>query len=295
MSAAYISTQDYPSQQYIEFSIEAAKDGKNKDLATIYNSFTPLHDLTYGQVVKRSDNGELWHLSPSNTIARRITEERLQFFLNWDRRSLMPNDVLFSKLKAIGGLPAGEYSLSPDYIQFPCKVKTAKGETIDLCLLHFSAAPPYQTYFKNILLLDEIIDVEPSELTFAHDLRMESMLVDEIRMSFYPFMVKTKTGELLLYNGTTEFVSKGEVKGTDIECQVPFSHDAKYKVVDVPYDDITYVIGKWDNRFDELFSTYRKMLEDKKAANTSFTESRADEHKPIINIFNQLWNWLRGK
>ena len=295
MSAAYISTQDYPSQQYIEFSIEAAKDSKNKDLAVIYNSFTPLHDLSYGKIFRRTDNGDLWHVGPSNTIARRITEERLQLFLKWDNGNLLPDDAQFKKLKAIGGLPSGEYSLSPDFIQFPCKIKTLNGEVLDLCLLHFSAAPPFQTYFKNILLLNEIIDIEPSELTLAHDLRMESMLVDEIRMSFYPFMIKTKLGELLLYNGTTEFVSKGEVKGGDIACQVPFSHDAKYKVVDVPYNDITYVIGKWDNRLEEFFAQYRKMLKDKRAANTSFRENRSEEHKPNNNIFNKLWNWFKGK
>jgi len=295
MSAAYISSQEYPSQEYIEFSIEAAKDGKNKELETIYSSFTPLHNLSHGKVVKRSDNGELWHINPDNTIARRITEERLHLFLNWDRRILLPDDILFGKLKAIGGLPASEYSLSPDFIQFPCKVKTANAEIIDLCLLHFSAAPPYQTYFRRILLLDEIIEIEPSELTLAFELRMESMLVDEIRMSFYPFMVKTISGELLLYDGTTQFVSKGEVKGSDIECQVPFSHDAKYKVVDVSFNDITYVIGKWDSRFDELFAKYRAMLNNYKAASTERLESKTDKYVPSNTIFKQLWNWLMGK
>lgn len=264
MGAAYISTKDYHSKQYIEFSIEAAKDGKNKKLAAIYESFTPLQDLSCGKVFRRSDNGELWYVNPSNTIARAISEERLQLLLKWDTRSLLPDDTLFDKLKAIGGLPRGEYSLSPDYLQFPCKIMTDKGETIDLCLLHFSAEPPCQTYFKNILLLDDIVEIEPSEFTLSHDLRIESMLVSEIIMSFYPFMLKTKSGELLLFNGTTDFVSKGEVKGDDIQCQVPFYRDANYKVVNISYDDITYVIGKWDIRFEELFAKYRKMLVDKK-------------------------------
>ena len=121
------------------------------------------------------------------------------------------------------------------------------------------------------------------------------MLVDEVRMSFYPFMVKTISGELLLYDGTTQFVSKGEVKGSDIEFQVPFSHDAKYKVVDVSFNDITYVIGKWDSRFDELFAKYRAMLNNYKAASTERLESKTDKYVPSNTIFKQLWNWLKGK
>lgn len=260
MSAAYISTIDFHSQQYIEFSINAARDDNNKDLAAIYNTFIPLHDLSYGKVFKQSDNGELWHVNPGNTIARKITEERFRFFLEWDTRSLLPNDHLFDKLKSIGGLPAGMNSLSPDYINFPCKVTMADCVTIDLCLIQFSAAPPYQTDCKKLLFLDDIIDVEPSELALDHHYRMQSMLAVEIRMSFYPFLLRTKTGDLLLYNGTTHFVSTGEIKGNDIECQVPFSYDSKFRFMEVPNNDITYVIGKWDHRFDELFSEYRNML-----------------------------------
>jgi hypothetical protein len=67
MSAADNSTQDYLSQQYIEFSIAAAQEGKNKDLSAIYNSFTPFHDLRYSKVFRRSGNGELRHVRQGNT------------------------------------------------------------------------------------------------------------------------------------------------------------------------------------------------------------------------------------
>ena len=293
MNATYLSTQAYPSNQYIEFSIIAARDGKNKELNQIYHSLHPVLSLSYGNIFRRSDNGNLWHVDQDNTMARRITEEQLQLFERWDARSLLPGDMLFNKLAAIGGLPSGEYYLSPDFIQFPCKIKKATGEIIDLCLLHFSVAPPYQTYFKNILLLDDIIDIEPSELALSHDLRMESMLADEIRMSFYPFTVKPITGDLLLYNGRTHFVSKGEVKGNDIQHQVPFSHEAKYRVVDVPFDDITYVIGKWDERFNTLFAQYREILYNKKP--TMHVRKNEVERTSGKNIFTKLWNWFRSK
>ena len=295
MSAAYISTQDHPSRQYIEFSIEAAKEVKNKDLYEIYKSFYQFCDLSYGKVYKRNDNGELWHVNSSNTIARRISEERLSLFLKWDKKDLLPNEELFSRLITIGGLPSHEYSLSEDFIQFPCRAKITDGQTLDLCLLHFSATPPHSNWFKKILLLDEIIDIEPSELTLPYDLRLKSMLVEEIRMSFYPFMVKTQKGNLLLYDGVTQFTSKGEIKGSEIVCQVPFNYYATYKVVDVSFDDITYIVGKWDDRFQKLFAEYRKILQDKKTANTTFVERETSGHKTNNNIFNQLWKWIRKK
>lgn len=74
-----------------------------------------------------------------------------------------------------------------------------------------------------------------------------------------------------------------------------FSHDAKYKVADVSYDDITYVIGKWDSRFDELFADYRMRLKNRKAAKSEYIENKAGQYVAGNNIFNQLWNWLRGK
>ena len=75
---------------------------------------------------------------------------------------------------------------APERTAIPCKVTMANGEVKDLCLLHFSSAPPCQYHFRNILLLDDVVDIEASELSLSHDLRLESMLAGEIRMAFYP-------------------------------------------------------------------------------------------------------------
>ena len=83
-------------------------------------------------------------------------------------------------------------------------------------------------------------------------------------MSFYPFMVKTNTGGLLTYNGTTQFASKGEIKGNEIVAEVEFSYDRfNNEIKDVSLDDITFIIGKWDNKLEELFNQYKQQLERK--------------------------------
>lgn len=179
-------------------------------------------------------------------------------------------------------------------LEFPCRVKTIGGQIIDLCLLHFSASPPYDYHFRNILLLDEIVDIEVSDLSLAHELRLESMLAGEIRMSFYPFVLKTKTGDLLLYNGTTDFVSNGEVKGSDIDCSIPFYYDCKCKAAEVSLNEITYVIGKWDNRLESLCTRYDKLLENKKRIIQDARGIANSEEKQNGSIFHRLWSWLKG-
>lgn len=86
-------------------------------------------------------------------------------------------------------------------------------------------------------------------------------------------MVKTNTGKLITYNGITQFASTGEIKGNEIISEVEFSYDNFDKVKGVSYDDITFVIGKWDDRIKELFNQYRQRLERKTGTNSSLPKS----------------------
>ncbi len=260
MSIMFLSTTDYPSGQIIEFNIESSKDINNKEIKTIYDQLIYQEEISFGKIHRRQDTGDLWYIDPDEIIARFITKDQLELFYKWDKQILLPSDQQFEMLKHIGGLPSDQYSMCLENLQFPALVKTHSGQQIDLCLFHFSQAPPFQRYFKKVLLLSEIADIKPSELALAHELRLASTLADEIRMSFYPFTVKKNTGNLITFNGTTQFVSTGEIKGHEIISEVEFSYDRFDKVRDVPFDDITFIIGKWDNRLEELFNHYRQHL-----------------------------------
>ena len=263
----------YNSRQIIEFNIESAKDSKNKDIKVINDKLVFKEEISVGKIHIRKDNGDLWYINPAETIARFITKKQLELFHKWDKENLLPTDKQFEMLKEIGGLPYYQYSLYPDSIQFPATIITNSGQCVDLCLFHFSQAPPFQRYFKKVLLLSDITDIRPSELALSHELRLASTFANEIRMSFYPFMVKTNTGELITYNGITQFASTGEIKGNEITSEVEFSYDNFDKVNDVSYDDITFVIGKWDHRINELFNQYIQRLERKTATKNTLPKA----------------------
>ena len=254
----FLSTTDYSSGKIIEFNIESSKDGKNKDIKAINDQLAFQEEMSFGKIHRRKDNGDLWHINPNETIARFITNDQLDLFHKWVKQALLPTDQQFATLKQIGGLPSSQYSLYPDNLQFPARVTTNNGQQFDLCLFHFSQSPPFQPYFKKVLLLSDIIDVAPSELSLSHNLRLASTKADEIRMSFYPFMVRTSTGSLITYNGITQFASTGELKGNEIIEEVKFSYDRFDKIMDVSSDETTFVIGKWDDRLQNLFNQYRQ-------------------------------------
>lgn len=267
MSIMFLSSSDYSSGKIIEYNIASSKDDKNKDIKAINDELVFQEEMTFGKIYKRKDNGDLWYIDFTETIARFITTDQLELFHKWAKQSLLPTDKEFETLKQIGGLASSKYSWHPNNIQFPARVVTHTGEQIDLCLFHFSQAPPFQRYFKKVLLLSDIAEIRPSELSLSYELRCASTHVSEIRMAFSPFMVKTNRGELLTYNGSTQFASTGEIKGSDISSEVKFSYDRfEGKINGVSFDDITFIIGKWDSRLEEVFNRYR--IEQEKESNT---------------------------
>lgn len=286
MSIMFLSTTDYPSGKIIEYNIESSRDSKNKNIKAINDQLTFKEEISFGKIHIRKDNGDLWYINPNDTIARFITNDQLDLFHKWDKQPLLPTDQQFDILKQIGGLPSSKYSLYPDNLQFPARVTTKSGQQVDLCLFHFSKSPPFQSYFKKVLLLNDIAEVKPSDLSLSHDLRLASTQADEIRMSFYPFMVKTNTGRLLTYNGITQFASTGEIKGNEIIEEVDFSYDRFDKIMDVSSDEITFIIGKWDDKLQELFSQYTQVLERKTAPNIGIANSGADEKS--ISIWSRI-------
>jgi hypothetical protein len=256
----FVSTTDWKNQKVIEYNIEYAKQGKDKEIKKIHTSLTLHEELTYGKIYKRQNNGDFWYINPKETIARYITKEQLELFHRWDKEILLPTEEQFHQLKSIGGLPSHEYSLYPDQIEFPARVITNDNQSHDLCIIHFSKYPPFQTYFKKVLLLSDITQIVASDFSLSHELRLASMKAEEIRMSFYPFMVKTKTGHFLTYNGITQFASTGNIKGEEIVSHVDFDNRRFDKLTDIDLDSITYIIGKWDDRIEDLFLKYRQQI-----------------------------------
>jgi hypothetical protein len=267
MSIEYVSSTEYPdgypSGQIVEFNISAAKDTSNQDIKYIRDTFVFLEERSFGKIYKRRDNNDYWYTNADETIARFVTSKQLDLFTKWELEKLLPSDSQLAVLSEIGGLPSSQYYIGPKNLRFPCQVITNEGKSIDLCILYFSESPPYQSNFKNVMLLSTIKEIFPSKLALSHTLRLSSMLVEDIRMAFFPFMVKTIKGDLLTYNGITEFASTGDIKGDEILAEVPFSYDKFKTISDVPVEDITYIVGKWSDGLEKLFIQYRNELEER--------------------------------
>jgi len=264
MGLNFISSTDYPSKKITEFNVSAANDPQFKEIKLIKDSFIFKEEKSFGKIYQRNDNKDYWYIDVERTIARFITEEQLNLFVKWEEEDLLPSESQFEILSSIGGLPSGKYSIEPKSLRFPAQITIANGQDIDLCIICFTKSPPFQRHFKNLILLNDISKITPSDLALPHDLRLSSILADEIRMSFSPFSVQTTTGEILTYNGVTQFASTGKIKGADVSNEVPFSYSTFAKTSDIPNDDITYIIGKWNDKLDQLFIQYSNRLEEKK-------------------------------
>jgi len=256
MSIAFTSSKDFDLNQIVSFNLDSRyidKEGK-----TILNSLELIENLSFGELHKQKESENFWFIDTDQNYAHRITPDRLEIIKSWDKEKLLSTDLMFEKLVQIGGTPPHQWTMDPDYIDFPCQTKNNDGIWIDFCKIRFTKTAPFQTYYKNIKLLNQIEDVRPSEFTMPHDLRISNTMTEDIRMSFFPFMVKTKTGNYLTYNGEADFVSKGTIKGSDISHEIEFSYNKFKTVVETPNTEVTYIIGKWDNRLDDLLKKYKE-------------------------------------
>ena len=288
----YLSSKEYPSGKIIDFNIEAAKKGSSKDTYKIYHQLIPAKELSYGKIFKRKDTDELWFVNPKETNATFLSNEMAILLNKWDEQTLLPNDTQLAILSQIKGLPSSEYSLYPSSVEYPVKAKTKDGEIIDYCICHFSEFPPLQSWFKKIILLSDVVELSVSDLALSHDLRLSSMLSEEIRMSFYPFMLEKVDGTIVTYDGITQFASSGEIKGNEIIKDIPFSYD-KFSKIYNDSKEITYIIGKWDSRMQSEFETYFSQLKEIQNSRIGNNESYR-EIKVNKDFLSKFLSWFKS-
>ncbi|HWZ21831.1 MAG TPA: hypothetical protein VNW06_04215 [Cytophagaceae bacterium] len=283
MSASFVSSMEINPQRIVEFNIQIAETGKEKELKQINDALLFQKELSVGEIYLQKDTNNYWYINETNTIARLIKNKQIELFYEWDKRELLPSDAQFEILSSIGGLPSTQYMMEPKSVRVPASITKRNGEVIDFCIVHFSPAPPFQRYFHDCILLDDVIDINPSKFALSHDLRLSSILADEIRMGFSPFVVRTNKGDLLTYNGTTQFVSDANIKGDEIVCEMPLDYYKIGKLQDIPKERITYVICKWDERVQALFDRDTQALDLKLTARNI---------KPVRHPKKSFWQKL---
>lgn len=289
MSIMYLSTTDYPTGQIIEFNLQTAKEKSHSDINAIYEKFQFKENLKTGKIYQRIDNKDLWYIDTNETLATFVTTKQIDLIRNWDTENLLPTDEQLIALEKIGSTSSSPYSLYSDTLTYPCKIQTIDKKEIDLCLIVFSTSPPLQRHYKNVMLFSQVDKIFQSELALTKELRRASTQAGEIRMSFSPFMVKTKTNKIITYDGVTHFASTGQIKGNEIECEIPFEYSKFDTTNNVSFDDITFIIAKWDDKLENIFKQTRK--EQEKQQLTGVWQNGGSSAK--LNIWNSIKQLLK--
>jgi|SRR5690606_17847962 len=290
MSIVFKSSTDFKTNKIISFNLD--EEHLDGDARKIYDSLEFDSELQFGKLYRQRDSEDYWFVDTERNFAYIVLPDRVDLIKEWNSNNLLPDNELWEKLQSIGGTPPHLWTMSQDYIDFPCQTMDLNGKWTDFCIIRFTKVPPFETYFKNIKLLKDIQDVKPSEYAMPHKLRVSSTLTDEIRMSFSPFTVKTKSGKRITYNGITNFTSTGEIRADEIEKEIEFSYDHFKKIQDTPFDQKTFVIGKWDSRLAKMLNDLKE--ERKKTAPNNSYKQAGDSAKSKTSILNKIWSWLTG-
>lgn len=290
MSIAFKTSTDFKTNKIVSFNLDPKYlDG---DAKNIFDSFVFDCDLQYGKLYKQKDTNDFWYIDPEKNFAYIVLPDRVGLIKEWNSNDLLPDNDLWEKLKLIGGTPPHKWTISSDYIDFPCQIKDIKDNWTDFAIIRFTKVPPFETYYKNLKLLKDVIDIKQSEFTMPNALRLSSTLTEDIRMSFFPFMVKTKSGKYVTYNERVDFTSKGDLKAEEISHEVDFSYNRFKTIQETPNEERTFVIGKWDDRLEEMLIDLKEKR--KKTAPNKGYKQAGGSAKSNVNILNKIWSWLTG-
>ena len=198
-----------------------------------------------------------WFLGNRQSQMESISKSYLNLVLEWDKRSLSPNDKILSKFSDIGATPPDIYGNGEEYIRIPCKCIT-KDEEIDFCIVSFQKSPP--DYFQRengnrIIFIDELVDIEESKYALNKEVRLATSLAYEVSMCFSPTCVVEPNGKVYILNGITDFFEDYEVIGKDIALpkhEIALNRDKSIYYDKSYYKKITWVIADWKDEYSYL-------------------------------------------
>lgn len=228
-----------------------------------FDNFKHYKTLKFGDLYKYKDLEEYWYFDNESKRIRFINQKIVERILEWNNYDLKLNREEFEKIISIKGLPSSKYSFNAKSLEFPVKVKLKNGEEIDFCILLVSKSAPFQYYYQNVIFINSVEEIKESDFTLPHKYRISSMNAKEVMMSTYPFAVKSKLGEILLYNGKTQYTTYGEIQGNEIIEEIDYNQSIRGKYIDnADYSKITYIIVDWDDRFENIYNEYHMNIKE---------------------------------
>ncbi|MFH0894150.1 MAG: hypothetical protein V2A54_06925 [Bacteroidota bacterium] len=131
--------------------------------------------------------------------------------------------------------------------QAPSKVILKNGEIFDFATVQVSSNPPigyFYDHFVRIVFIDNVESIKPSEFGLLKEVREKTKDAEEMRMGFYPTVLKTKDGKKVVVNGQSLFFKTEEIKGADLELANEFWNQREKYIYEDKIENQILVIAK---------------------------------------------------
>lgn len=209
--------------------------------------------LKQGHLYECPTCGQLWYLDAAGENLSILPEDSMALLEEWDSISLSLPPDLWAKAKAIGFTPPHQYSQDKNYAEVPCKVLTRQGKAIDKCLITFSTTPPLADYQRSARFVKDISDIQPSDFSLPHPVRLASSRSTEVR-GMGPTYVLSPKNDLFCLNWVVNFLDhKGAIgKEMILYSQAPNRRPPKTVLITEELDRITFFIADWSEKTREL-------------------------------------------
>lgn len=174
---------------------------------------------------------------------QKFADGQIGLLKQFDESDLILSEKIKQELEQIGLVP--DWNLNN---LAPGKIKLKNGEIYDFATIQISINPPigyYYSQFKKIIFIDDVESVKPSNYGLSEEIREKTRNVEEMRMGFYPTVLKTNCGKRIVINGQPIFFKKDEIKGADlILAHENWNHKEKYKCEDKIENQILVIAKK---------------------------------------------------
>lgn len=163
----------------------------------------------------------------NENMYERIIDGQIKLLKKWSEKNLICPDNLKNEIGKIG--LSSDWNLNKIA---PCKIELHSGEKFDFTILRLSKQPPlgyYFSTFKNIFFIDEVKNIFESDYGLSAEIRTEAEKSEEMRMGFYPTVLKDKDGKKVVLNGTSIFFNSSNIKGSELKlANERWNHKEKY-------------------------------------------------------------------
>lgn len=210
-----------------------------------------INKLRLGWLYKCEICGQPWYLDYKKEMMSIIDPEAIAIIDKWNKKPQILSDKQLEILKNIGATPCQFMSLNYEQLKIPCSIRTTDNKFFECAIISLQKNPPLS---KEVLLLNDVIDVQPSEFALPRNVRIASALSFEHKYGYSPTRIKMKNGDFLLLNFTKNFLKVNGYKGRDATLDNQNDNNIPTKLfINNDPEQMKVVIGDWTKNYFKLF------------------------------------------